>query len=62
MYTNGSDYAELKLYKTIYKLRKSLPEKDFELVDLILDTLIAFKNEYPDHDISITFLENLKGE
>tara|TARA_R100001510_G_C7646928_1_gene204256 strand:- start:1417 stop:1614 length:198 start_codon:yes stop_codon:yes gene_type:complete len=62
MYENVSDYAELKLYESICKLRKSLPEKDFELVDLILDTLIEFKNTYPDHDISAGFLEDLKGE
>ena len=59
---NASDYAELKLYESINKLRRRSPEKDFELVDFMLDTLIEFKNTYPDHDISATFLEELKGE
>tara|TARA_R100001509_G_scaffold164118_1_gene140516 strand:- start:1109 stop:1321 length:213 start_codon:yes stop_codon:yes gene_type:complete len=67
MFEKASDLAEYQLYTHWDKLRKELPEKDFKLVDQLLDSLINFAETYPEHDnnnkepcITISLLKDIR--
>lgn len=61
MFEKASDLAEHDLYEHWCDIRSELSEKDLNLVDHLLDSLIDFAERYPEHEITGSFLRDLRG-